>query len=82
LILIDSDGRQYRRVARNRIVDDKRYIASGVWKCDKSPITGAHNRVAIDGADGEKIEWKCSFCGKTWPYDKEAAGVIFKDYDV
>jgi hypothetical protein len=81
MILTDSDGRQYRRVARNRIVDDKRYLASGVWKCSKS-ATGAHHRIAVDGVDGEKIRWECSDCGKTWPYDKEAAGVIFRDYDV
>jgi hypothetical protein len=80
MILTDSEGRKYRRVSRNPAVDDKRYVASGVWKCSKSP-TGAHRRVAVDGANDEKIRWECSYCHKKWPYDKEAAGMVYRDYD-
>ena len=82
MILTDGNGKQYRRTSRNPAVDDKRYVASGVWRCPKNPITGAHHRVAVDGTDGEKLHWECSFCHKKWPYDKEAAGMIFKDYDI
>ncbi len=49
------------------------YLASGVWKCDKSP-TGAHYWREYIGKDSERGIFYCKWC-----YDTKQMAVSFPD---
>jgi hypothetical protein len=41
-------------------ISDRKYILSGLWKCEKSP-TGAHWWIGEDSRD-TKSEFTCKYC--------------------
>lgn len=55
--MVGTTNPNINRKANNQ---HQQYLASGVWKCDKSP-TGAHHWIGMD-KDGPTGDFYCKYC--------------------